>query len=80
MRGDTPGSVGEIQREVVIDCLKADCEVKRERPPGLSLGIGSRRSEASMSVRGGRQKYPGRVRGSADRRVANVSMGDGEPI
>jgi hypothetical protein len=79
MRGDTPGSVGEIQREVVIDCLKADCEVKRERPPGLCLGIGSRRSEASVCA-GGRQKYPGRVRGSADRRVANVSMGDGEPI
>jgi hypothetical protein len=25
----------ETQREVVIDCLKADCEVRTGRPPGL---------------------------------------------
>jgi hypothetical protein len=25
----------EIQREVVIDCLKADCEIRRGRPTDL---------------------------------------------
>jgi hypothetical protein len=25
----------ETQREVEIDCLKADCEVRTGRPPGL---------------------------------------------
>jgi hypothetical protein len=24
----------ETQREVVIDCLKADCEIRTGRPPG----------------------------------------------
>jgi hypothetical protein len=25
----------ETQREVVLDCLKADCEIRTGRPPGL---------------------------------------------
>ena len=25
----------ETQREIVVDCLKADCEVRTGRPPGL---------------------------------------------
>jgi hypothetical protein len=25
----------ETQREIVVDCLKADCEIRVGRPPGL---------------------------------------------
>jgi hypothetical protein len=40
MRGDTPGEwEDETQRD--IESLKADCEVRRGRPPGLREGAGA---------------------------------------
>jgi hypothetical protein len=38
----------EIQREVVIESLKADCEIRTGRPAGL-WDIGPQRSEASST-------------------------------
>ena len=53
----------ETQREVVIDCLKADCEVRTRRPPGVFEGYahGDRRR---LSLCGGGTKDYSHQRGA----------------